>query len=73
MFSWLEIFFAIEIKKCTCIRSKKLCSIKSFPGCKTALKFPYDTNITTLQILHRNSSLKYHKILLIHPLYISLP
>ena len=61
MFSWLEIFFAVEIKKCTCIRSKKLCSIKSFPGCKTALK------------LHRNSTLKYHKILLIHPLYISLP
>ena len=27
MFFWLEIFFAIEIKKCVCTRSRKFCSI----------------------------------------------
>ena len=69
MFFWLEILFAIEIKKCACARSKKLCSIEHFPECKTALKFPCDTNITTLQILHRNITLKYRKIPFIHPLY----
>ena len=58
MFFWLEIFFAIEIKKCTCARLKKLCLIKNFPEWKMAFKFPYDRNIT-LQTLHRNITLKY--------------
>ena len=30
MVCWLEIFFAIEIKKCVCTRSKKFCSIEKF-------------------------------------------
>ena len=48
MFFWLEIFFAIEIKKFECTRSKKFCSIENFPEWKTALKFPDDTNKSTL-------------------------
>ena len=57
-FFWLESFFAIKIKRCACTRSKKFCLIENFTEWKTAFKFPYDTNIT-LQILHRNITLKY--------------
>ena len=60
-FFWLESVFAIEIKKCAYTRSKKLCSIENFPEWKTALKFPYDTNIT-LRIIHRSITLEYRKI-----------
>ena len=59
MVFWLEIFFAIEIKKCLCTRSKKFCSIENFPGWKTAFKFPYDTN-TASRILHRNIKRLWH-------------
>ena len=48
-----KIFFAIEIKKYACARSKKLFSIESFPEWKTALNFPYDANTP------RNITLKY--------------
>ena len=75
MFFRLEIFFAIGIEKCACTRSKKkknFCSIENFPEWKTDLQFPYDA-IITLRILHRDITLKYRKISLIHPLYISPP
>ena len=45
-------FFAVEIKKCPCSRSKKFCSIKYFPEWKTALKFPYDSNITLRMFIY---------------------
>ena len=47
------IFFAIEIKKCACTRSKELFLIESFPAWRTDLKFPYDVNTP------RNTAFKY--------------
>ena len=47
------IFFATEIKKCACTRSKELFLIESFPAWRTDLKFPYDVNTP------RNTAFKY--------------